>query len=143
MATNWTDLVLFTVGDIVLPSMLGSLDPAVVTNYHDAVKRDFERIIINKWIDSGKLTAKTTDDFDIEEIENGDILHDTALRYNYVLIAENEATNLSDLSDVFASFYDRQLENTKERMKMDAGQLTFASPEGINELSPQFTWTKS
>ncbi len=133
MATNWTDLVLFDTNDIVLPKVLSGVTGT--TNYEPEVKRDFERIINDKWQGVGKTTSDTDDDFDIEEITNGEILKDTALEWNYLLIARFNASNLSDNLDSFAAYYQERKPEIEQDLYQDARQLQFDNPEGVNQLT--------
>ncbi len=139
MATNWTDLTLFIAGDITLPALFNGLETSDVTNYEPEVKRDFERIIKSKWIGVGKNTSATTDDFDIEQIENGEILHESALLWNNLLIARQNMTDIEDSTDKYGNYYSGNLTWIENQLEMDCNLLTFAEPEGVNQLSPKFT----
>lgn len=141
MATNWTDLTLFSSAEALtsLPLLFDGLDTATQKyDFQVEVKRDFERIIKDVWNGVGRLTASTTDDFDIEQISNGSILKDTALKYNYVLLAKYYMTNAEDVNDHYGSYYTAMLKSVKVDMEADIKQLKFALPTGINQLSPSF-----
>lgn len=136
MATNWTDLTLFTAGDINLPALFNGLDVSDTTNFEPQVKRDFERIIKDIWYGVGKQTLSTVDDFDIEQIENGSILKDTALLWNNLWIARHNMTDINDLDDKYGSYYLNNQEWIEKQLQMDVKQLKFAEPDGINQLIP-------
>ena len=137
MATNWTDLTLFTSGEALtsLPRVFDGLDTDNEKyDFQTEVKRDMERIINDVWSGVGRLTETTSDDFDIEEINNGSILKDTALEYNYVLLAKYYMTNAEDVSDQYGSYYTGLREVVSKKMEMDIKQLKFDEPDGINQL---------
>lgn len=136
MATNWADLTLFTDGDINLPSLFGGLKDSDQDNYEPQVKRDFERIIKDVWYGVGKQTASTADDFDIEQIENGSILKETALLWNNLWIARHNMTDINDPDDKYGSYYLNNQEWIEKQLQMDIKQLKFAEPDGINQLIP-------
>lgn len=140
MATSWTDLQLFHAGELELPPIFSTVDTEdAKVFYHDEVKRDFKRIINATFRGVGKLTSSTTDDFDIEEIENGSILKDTALEWNYLLIARNYATNLSNPNDMYAAYYQERKKDVEMDLQNDIASLTFADPDGVNQLAPSYT----
>lgn len=139
MATNWTDLTLFEAGDIVLPALFSALPTGAVTNYEVNVKRDFERFIKSKFVGVGKLTTTTTDDFDIEQIENGTILKESALLYNNLLIARQHMTDIEDPSDKYGNYYSGNIKWIEAQIDMDINLLTFALPEGVNQLTSMYT----
>ena len=143
MATSWTDLTLYTGAEALagLSALFDGLDVTVEADYNFQVdtKRDFERFIKEMYYGTGKLTSTATDDFDIEEIENGSILNATALDYNNILVAFEYLTDLDDPSDKFGSYYANRYKRVKEQMNMDFKQLTFALPEGVNQLTVRST----
>lgn len=148
MATNWTDLTLFTSGEVTssLPAFFqGVVDAGGKTDYQVETKRDFERLIKDMYYGTGKLTSTSTDDFDIEQIDNTDdlatdILKASALEYNYLLIARFNMTNIEDASDQYGSYYTGNKEQwVMDQVTMDLKQLTFLEPEGVNELTPRST----
>ena len=140
MATSWTDLTLFRAGDLELPPIFDTVDAEDKKIFwHDEVKRDFKRIINSTFRGVGKLTSSTTDDFDIEQIENGSILKDTALEWNYLLIARYYATNLSNPSDEYAAYYQERKKDVEMDLQHDISLLTFAEPDGINQLEESYT----
>lgn len=133
MASNWTDAELFTASDINPPEIFSGV---ANNNFHDDVKRDFQREIEYYWRGVGKSTQTTEDDFDIEQIENPEILKDTALEWNNLRIAKYYATTITDLEDPIAQYYQFWEDRIGKRLEMDVSQLTFAAPEGINQRVP-------
>ena len=146
MATNWTDLTLFTSGEVTtnLPAFFVGLEPTDKTDYQVETKRDFERLINDIHYGVGKLTSTTVDDFDIEEIINTsslavDIMKSAALQYNYLLIARFNMTNIEDVTDNYGSYYTGNKKWVMKQVEMDLKRLTFSEPEGINQLTPAYT----
>ena len=135
MASNWTDLTLFTAGDISIPPLFSGLPDSYDTNKHDIVKRKIERIIKSKFLGVGKLTATSTDNFDIEQIENGEILKESALKFNLLEIADENMTDIEDPSDKYGNFYSGRKKEYENQLAMDVNQLTWLEPEGINQLT--------
>ncbi len=143
MATNWTDLTLFTGAEALsgLPRLFDGLDTTLEADYNFQVdvKRDFERMIKSKWIGVGKLTSSTTDDFDIEKINNGSTLNDSAILYNNLLVAREYMTDLDDPNDKYGSYYASNKKWIDEQIAQDFNLLQFDDPEGVNQLTPKFT----
>ena len=142
--TNWTDATLFLVGDIVLPPFFQCIaDEGGVTNYHTEVKRDIERMINEKWRNVGRYTETSTDDFDIETIDNPEVLKESALQYNLLWIARFNSTNIEDVNDQYGSYYTGHLSRVMDELRMDIRQLTFGdSPSGVDQLNSQVTRLK-
>lgn len=142
MATNWTDLTLFTGSEALagLPRLFDGLDTTLEASYNFQVdaKRDFERMIKSKWIGVGKLTSSTSDDFDIEEINNGSILNDSAILYNNLLVAREYMTDLDDPSDKYGSYYASNKKWIDVQIEQDLSLLQFDEPDGVNQLTPLF-----
>lgn len=140
-ATNWTDLTLFTSGEVAtnLPPFFKGLPSSAKTDYQVETKRDIERMINDVFLSVGRSTTAIDDNFNIEEIENGTILHESALQYNYLLIARFNMTNIEDVEDKYGSYYTGNKKWVMEQLNKDVKQLTFASPEGVNQLSTKYT----
>lgn len=139
MATGWTDLTLFVAGDIVLPALFSGLPSAGKTNYQVEVKRDFERIIKDVWYGVGRQSQSTSDDFNIEQIQNGSVLKETALLWNNLWIARQNMTDIADPDDKYGSYYVNNKDWIEKQLQMDVKQLQFAEPSGINQLIPFVT----
>ena len=147
MATNWTDLILFTAGEVTtnLPAFFeGVVSAGGKTDYQVETKRDIERMINDKYYGVGKLTTTATDDFDIEQINDDsdlavNILKDSALQYNYLLIARFNMTNIEDVNDQYGSYYTGNKKWILAQLDADVKQLTFAEPDGMNQLMANFT----
>ncbi len=141
MATNWTDLILFTQVEATAnrPTFFAGLPSTSKDDYQVETKRDIERMINDVFLSVGRSTTTNDDNFDIEEIENGSILHESALQYNYLLIARFNMTNIEDVDDKYGSYYTGNKKWIMEQLNKDVKQLTFANPEGVNQLSTKYT----
>ena len=137
MATNWAKLSFFNDTDLeILPELFGGLPRATAkVNFHKEVKRFIERVIKDVYMNVGRSTSDTADDFNIDEIVNGEILAESALDYNYVLIAKFYAKDISSLDDEYGVYYNTFRDDVEKNLAMDINQLKFNNPVGINQLT--------